>query len=167
MSSYIIWRHQYDAERDEAEREATDIYCEDESLTVQDAPDADINKLLERFGLKDGSELPGEPLGIVDPRYYGDFSETPDLRTALDSVREQVHAAETNFQQLPARIRARFKNNAAELYQWVMDPQNIEEAVEIGLLGSKALDEKRKATASSQTVAKPIGEPDGTQKDKN
>jgi len=132
MAIRFDYRQQYDDEADEIERDVSTIICEDETKTIQGAPDADINELLARFGINDGSILPAT-LGVFDPRYYGDFSEIPDLRTALDNTR----LAEQRFMELPADLRAEFNNDPYALYTWVTDPQNGEEAVKMGLLARR------------------------------
>lgn len=130
MTSRIKWRTQYDEVADAIERENTDIVCEDDSLTIQDAPESDINVIMARFGINDGSALPttlGQP---IDPRYYGDFSDIPDLKEALD----RTHDAEAKFMALPAKIRTRFQNDPLELLEWIKDGRNLDEAVRLGLL---------------------------------
>lgn len=123
------WRSAYDG-TEEAEGAAAITYCEDESLAQQQfAEEADINVLVKRFGLDKGA-LPVAPL---DPSFYGDFSDVPDLRTALERVRE----AENRFMDLPAALRAKFDNSAAKLWHWVNDPINSDEAVRLGLLRSE------------------------------
>lgn len=151
MKSLFEWRRQYDLDADEAERHLTDIACEDESLTVQDAPDADINVLIKRFGIHDGSILPGLDYNNVDPRLYGDFTDVPDLKTALDRTR----AATSTFEQLPAELRARFHNNPWELYDFVNNPKNDEEAIELGLLAKKASEPILKPTEGTPASAEP------------
>lgn len=127
MKTRFEYRHQYDDERDEAERYMTDIECQDPSLTQQQfTEDADLNVIAKRFGINDGSILPQ----ATDPRHFGDFTETFDLRTALDRTNEAIE----KFRRLPAKLRERFNNNPGKLYDWVSDPDNAEEAVHLGLL---------------------------------
>lgn len=98
-----------------------------ESLTQQSfSEDADINVIVRRYGL-DNAKMPVAP---IDPRYYGDFTDVPDLRTALDIVRD----AENRFMDLPAALRSRFDNSAAKLWDFVSNPANAEESVRLGLL---------------------------------
>lgn len=131
----LTYRQQYDFEEDAIERANTDIdFTDHESMTIQDAPDADLNVLIARFGITDGSRLPAA-MGIIDPAYYGDFTDLPDLRTALDRTRE----ASDRFNSLPAQLRNRFGNDPYELYTWVTRPENAEEAVRLGLLAKAAL----------------------------
>lgn len=146
MTVKIKYRQQYDLDADEIERQHTDITCHDESMTQQGAPDADLNVLMDRMGLKDGSVLPAT-LGVTDPRYYGDFTDMPtDLREALD----RVHTAEELFNALPAKLRNRFSNDPLSLYNWVNDASNLDEAIKLGLLA------RRETTTTTET---PNGNP--------
>lgn len=142
----IQWRTQYgDSKLEKADSKAAEILCEDETLTVQNAPDADINQVIKRFGITDGSVLPtslGFPIG---PEFYGDFSDIPDLRTALETQRQ---VGET-FAQLPADLRARFRNDPYALWEYVNDPKNLDEAVQLGLLSR--LDPTPNSTVESGT----------------
>lgn len=104
------------------------IECVDESLAVQASVDSvDINVIVRRLGLDGVRRLSQAP---VDPSYYGDFSDVPDLRTCLDRVRD----ASERFAQLPASLRAYFDNDSARLWTFVNDPSNYEKAIELGLL---------------------------------
>lgn len=123
----IHWRHQYDFERDAEERTATDSHNDEPSMTQQHhAADADINVLVKRFGITDGAIPPAAP----DTQYYGDFTDAPSFREALD----RIHTAREHFQELPANLRSRFHNDPTELFAWVTDPANADRAVELGLL---------------------------------
>lgn len=125
----INWRTQYDDDRDAHERKATDIHPGGPSLTIQGPTiDTDINEIVRRFGI--GEVMIPPP---ADPTAYGDLSDLPDLRTVLDMGRE----AKERFNALPARLRGRFDNDPAKLWDFVNDPDNGEEAVHLGLLQRK------------------------------
>lgn len=127
----FTWRKQYDDDLDEFERLATDVQCNDPSLTQQQfATDADINVLVRRFGITDGAVPPV----AVDPRFFADFSDAVDFREALDRSR----VALDRFEALPADLRSRFGNDPVSLYSFVTDPENLEEAVRLGLLQKAA-----------------------------
>lgn len=98
------------------------------SLTIQSERDnCDVNRIVERFE-KTGvlPVMSGSPL-------YGDFSELPDYRQALDVV----NAAQNAFASLDAKIRKEFDNNPAIFLDFVNDPKNIDKLREMGL--AKAL----------------------------
>lgn len=127
MKPYIKYRIAGDREADEREGALAATECKDESLTQQQfAEDCDLNVLAFRFGLV-GKPLPVEAL---DPSYYGDVSDVPDLRAALDLVND----AKNRFMDLPAKLRERFDNQPSKLWSFVNDPDNADEAVRLGLL---------------------------------
>lgn len=123
------YRLPYDTEADEVARAKTTLSTFEPSITLQaPAQDADLNILAKRYGL-DRAQIPP---AVFDPRYYGDVGDL-DLRTALDRVRD----AQERFQALPARLRERFANDPARLWSFVSNPENTEEAVQLGLLARR------------------------------
>jgi len=127
----FVWRNQYDHVRDAIEGQLAATKPEGETMTVQHMKDeTDLNVIMERYGIGDGSRLPTMDFSKVDPSYYGDFSDATDLRTALQRFDE---AAE-RFMQLPAKLRTRFNNNWHELHDWVSNPANLDEAIELKML---------------------------------
>lgn len=138
------WRHQYDDERDALERKATDIdFTGQISMTKQEfTDDANLNITMARFGITDGALPPV----AHDPRLFGDFTSAVDLHTALDRIR----AAWDMFDTLPAALRTRFENDPVKLYDWVNDPTNTQEALDLKILSQegaqmvpKTLEERR------------------------
>lgn len=131
------WRKQYSDDDREAARSRSVVWNEEPSRTMQSfKDDADLNVIVKRFGV-DKEPVPPE---VFDPRYYGDTSEAPDLRTAL----ERVRAATQRFNELPARLRRRFDNDPAKLWEFVNDAENLEEAVALGVLQRRAAPEEPK-----------------------
>lgn len=95
------------------------------SMTKQEfAADADINTIIERFGI--GYEM---PLNTTPPQ-QGDFTELPDFTAAVKKVRE----AQEIFNSLPAKIRSRFQNEPEKYIEFFHDPDNYDEAVKLGLV---------------------------------
>jgi len=124
-SGPIIWRTSNDPEGNIREGDRAILRCEDESLTVQSfAQDADLNVLAKRFGIN------GIPMHPVDPSHYRDTSEDPQLRDILDAQRDAQH----HFNALPAKLRKRFHNSPKELWNFLQDPENADEAVRLGIL---------------------------------
>lgn len=114
-------------EQEKAISDACAVHCCDESLTQQQFKDeSDINVLVRRFGL----------LGVVertpptDPSYYGVTGELPDLRAVLEVARN----ARDRFMELDPAIRYRFGNDPHQLWEFVQDKKNWDEAVKLGLL---------------------------------
>lgn len=106
--------------------ELTAIRCLDDTLTKQSfAEDCDLNVIAARYGLDDGS-IP--PVPISDEIL--DFTDTPDLRSAMD----RVHDAQERFMSLPAKLRSKFNNDPRQLHDWVLDQDNYDEALKLGFI---------------------------------
>ena len=120
----VFVRNPYNYDMDKVSDE-TGLKCLDPSLAQQHMKDeCDINVIVERFGVT--GELPTAP---VSPQ-FGDFSGISDYHTAINAVR----ASEEAFMALPAKIRARFDHDPNALLQFLNDPINRDEAIEIGLI---------------------------------
>ena len=101
------------------------LHCEDVTLTQQHPKDeCDINNILRQFNIT--GQLPENPL---QPR-YGDFTGVVDYHSALNAV----IAAESEFDGLPAQIRARFENDPANLIAFLDNSENLDEAIKLGLV---------------------------------
>lgn len=125
--SRMTWRHQYEDAADEAAGRAAATETDEPSLTEQHHTElADINNIVASFGITDGAVPPV----ALDPKYFGNFTDVPDFRAALDATRN----AQERFDALPAELRSRFHHDPLELWQFVMDPARTAEAIELGLL---------------------------------
>jgi len=65
---------------------------------------------------------------------YGDFTQVTDFQSAMD----QVQRAQDAFLKLPAKVRSRFRNDPSELVEFLSNPANTEEAIQLGLAERKA-----------------------------
>jgi phage internal scaffolding protein len=114
------------------------LACEEPSLAQQHFKDeCDINNILKQFNVT--GLLPESPLS---PR-YGDFTGIVDYQSALNAV----IAAEDGFMALPANIRSRFENNPENLINFLNDESNRDEAIKLGLVDQKAIENERKIEA--------------------
>lgn len=107
--------------------------------------DTDINVIMKRFGVTDGAIATPVPDLNTVPQNFG---EPLELRTVLDMQR----AAKNHFDSLPADLRKRFRNDPRNLWDFVNDPDNHDEAVKIGLLKKTTPPEKE---APPKTPEKP------------
>lgn len=115
------------------ERKRVQLVCTDPSRTKQSFKDeCDINKIMKRFKKVQGVEYLEQYRGYVGGN-YGDFSQVVDYRSALDQVRR----AQDVFGALPAAVRRRFGNDAAEFLDFVSNPANKDELVAMGLAEPK------------------------------
>lgn len=144
----IIWRHAYDRKRDAIEGDLAATRCLDESLTVQSfTEDADINTLVRRFGIT------GIPLANVTDEVV-DTTNAPDLRAILEARR----AAANGFSGLPMKIRKRFHNSPEELWDFLNDPENVEEGIRLGLLTRRTSSTDPTSAATTKSATEPPGE---------
>jgi phage internal scaffolding protein len=105
-------------------RQVTDLAA-NPSLTKSEYKDqCDINNVVQR-ALRTGV-LPGTNLEPL----YADFSEISDYATASIKIAEATQA----FEQLPSNIKEQFDNDVNKLLDFVDDPENEEEAKQLGLL---------------------------------
>lgn len=67
---------------------------------------------------------------------FGDFSDFGDA-TYFQSAKNYLIEAQASFDALPANVRARFANDPARLLDFVQDPDNLQEAIKLGLAEAK------------------------------
>lgn len=127
MAKTLFLRTPYNYDTNAASDESG-VACEEPSLAQQQFKDeCDINNILHQFNVT--GLFPENPLS---PR-YGDFTGIKDYQSALNAV----IAAESEFDALPAQIRARFNNNPEELINFLENKENLDEAISLGLVDKK------------------------------
>lgn len=129
----------------------TPLVCPEQTLTIQSEKDnCDINVILARYAA--ANEIPIFPEGKEGR--FGDFRNTPNFQEAMDRVAQ----AKEYFDTLPAEIRSRFKNEPAQLLDFMEDETNNEEAIKLGL--RKA--EPEQAAPTAPTPPAPPAPPTGS-----
>lgn len=104
------------------------------SRTKQSFKDeCDVNKIMQRFKKTMGAEYLSRFNGYTGGQ-FGDFSMVSDYRSAI----EQVSQAKGVFEALPAKVRSRFGNDPAEFLDFVQNPKNVDELVNLGLATKRA-----------------------------
>ena len=104
--------------------------------------DADLNSIMKKFQ-KTGAM---DHVKIYESEYG--FASPTDYHNSLNVILK----AETMFADLPSTVRNRFKNNPAEFLEFVQNPENQEEAAELGL------------TTAPLRAPEALSEPSGTAK---
>ena len=102
--------------------------------------DADVNRIIDRY-VKTGF-LPTSPI----PPLYADVSSLGDYQSLIDNIRRSHEL----FDELPSELRKRFGNDPGQLIDFINDPDNLDEAVKLGLLTQGAVSQ-----ASSPASAVP------------
>jgi len=145
MKKTIFLRTAYNYDTNAASN-ASGLVCEEPTRAQQHHKDeCDINVILERFG-KTG-QLPVNAISGT----YGDFSGVHDYHTALNTL----IAAEAEFDGLPAKIRARFDNEPAKLIEFLNDPKNKDQAIELGLVNQPITSSFNEPVEVKNTVTDP------------
>ena len=100
--------------------------CVGASMAAQEfKTDCDINHIVKRAH-RTGT-LPIVPREVM----YGEEDETAgDLRAKMDLIND----IRGHFEMLPSDIRLRFNNDALAYNAWVVNPDNYNEAVKLGLI---------------------------------
>lgn len=101
----------------------------DDGRTLQSQhPATNINNILNHYR-KTGTfthvakELP----------QYGDFSNAPDYLGAMIQIKE----AESMFMECSADVRSKFGNQVSNMLDFLADPENDQEAIDLGLAEGK------------------------------
>ena len=91
--------------------------------------ECDLGLILKRFA-KDPEGLRAL-LSVQEsvPQRFEDVTAIPDYRTALDAV----NSANAKFMALPAIVRRRFDNDAAQFLDFCQNPANLDELRKLGL----------------------------------
>lgn len=66
----------------------------------------------------------------IDQPRYGDFTSFEDFH----DTQNRVLAAQAEFMTLPAKVRRRFDHDIGKMLDFIEDPENLQEAVELGLI---------------------------------
>ena len=133
----VFCRSPYNYDMDLASDKAG-LSCNDESLTQQQFKDeADINTIVNRF-MKSGVL----PTPVNMPQYI-DYEGVFDFQTAMNTVRQ----ADENFMRMDAKVRARFNNSPQEFLEFFGNPENIDEAIRLGLAIPQAVAETKVSAA--------------------
>jgi len=91
------------------------------------AQECDVNEIVAR-ATRTG--ILGDPMAINQRlATFQDVADVGDLHTTIN----KINAANMAFLELPADLRARFSNDPAELLEFLKDPKNMQEAVDLGL----------------------------------
>jgi len=104
---------------------ATGLSCPEPTKTLQSCKDdCDLNLIVDRM-IKTGEQIPAT--SIQD---YGDFTGAEDYHTLMNKLID----AQDAFSTLDAPVRERFNNDPGQLFQFLNNENNRQEAINLGLL---------------------------------
>ncbi|WNK14463.1 MAG: internal scaffolding protein [Microvirus sp.] len=107
--------------------------------------ECDINQIMKRF--KATGVL---PVQLKQNGQYGDFTADMDYQASLNAVM----AAQAQFNKLPARIRSRFENDPGQFIEFMNNPANGQELIDLGLATPRAPKEPEKTENAAKTEKK-------------
>jgi len=113
---------------------------------------ANINTIMDRF----------HKTGTINPELISKrsaaFTDVSDVGDYME-CQIKVRNAQEAFATLPSAVRSRFRNDPAELIDFIQDKNNQEEAVELGLIEKpKPAPEPAPETAAAPAAASQGGE---------
>lgn len=105
------------------------LICPEDTMTDQSQKeDADINTLIRRFGLS------GEMPVLQRLPIQADYVASMTYKESLDALK----AADAQFMELPADLRARFDHDPGKFVAFCSDEKNRDEIKRLGLLEPEA-----------------------------
>lgn len=110
------------------------------------AKECDVNNIMKRF--KQTGFLVDPLLQASRKPYFGDFSSGVDYM----SMKNEVVRANGKFNLLPAEVRSKFQNDVSKLLDFVVKPENKDEAIKLGLLPPLTKEEMA-AKAEAERIA--------------
>ncbi len=113
----------------EVERKRVVVDCSfDKILTKQSfKKETDINNIMAKFvktGIITPEALTKRQETFADVSQIGDFQQ----------CQNQIRQAQTAFMTLGPQIRSRFDNEPSKLLDFMKDPENLAEAIELGII---------------------------------
>lgn len=100
------------------------MFFEPTKTQQHEAMNMDINAIMSRY-----NKTKMAPISKCNP-LYGDFTNVNSYHEALNKVIN----IQNEFMALPGHIKRRFSQNPEKLMQFLDDPENIHEAIELGLV---------------------------------
>lgn len=124
--------------------------CSNDKIIVEQhhKNDVNINTIVKRHA--QGSDLIEKTAALRgDPQYQMDDIPTNDFQEAMNIVVK----AQSTFDQLPSDIRKQFNNNPAEMLDFIQNPDNGPQLVEMGLAQRRPIDEPVQVVVTNQSTS--------------
>jgi len=123
--------------------------------------DCDINKIVKRYRQ---TGILGNPNNKTRQPMYGDFTNIEEYQT----IQNRLIQATDEFALLNSDLRAKFGNNPANLVEYLSNPDNLDEARQLGILPTIQAESGLEATPStSNEVLEGSTKPVETNKESN
>lgn len=115
-----------------------------ESRTKQSFKDeSDINHIVKRY------QKAGVPLTMQPGAIFGDFTDADTFRRSHDAIA----TAKSEFEKLPSNVRNFFDNDVALCIDFMANPENEADCIELGLMPKKQKEASSGAGAPAEIEA--------------
>ena len=127
----MFTRTPFNYDRNDASKQSAKAFPQ-ETLAQQNFRDqCDINRIVKQYGVT------GQvPVTLRTP-IQEDFVAVTDYHTAMTAVRK----GRESFESLPAEVRYRFKNDPGRFVDFCLNPDNLDEAIKLGLSPERLVDQ--------------------------
>ena len=127
----MFTRTPFNYDRNDASKQSAKVFPK-ETLAQQNFRDqCDINRIVKQYGVT------GQvPVTLRTP-IQEDFVAVTDYHTAMTAVRK----GQESFESLPAEVRYRFKNDPGRFVDFCLNPENLDEAIKLGLAPERLVDQ--------------------------
>lgn len=112
--------------------------------------EVDINKIVARFTKDDLLEVMRN-----NPGTFADLTKVGNYKEAL----EKIMLAKETFAKLTPKIRKRFENDPGQLVDFMSDENNLDEAIELGIMPPKKFVAKKDPATPGKTKKDSAGPP--------
>lgn len=119
----MFFRNAYNYNTNAATKASAVVFTQKSRTRQADAADADINNIVERFGITKTMPIGAQPLS------YGDFAEVFDFQSAQNAIVD----ASRRFMAMPSKIRDRFNNDPQKFLEFCTDAENADDLRKMGL----------------------------------
>lgn len=122
------------------------LKCEDETMTQQQyKKEQDIKEIIKKYG---ATGLLNKNIMANDPK-FDDVSNIIDYQDAANKIAK----AQQEFDQMPHELKEKFNYNPAKLLDYLNKSENLNEAIELGLVNKQVTPDKSEELKVLEDIA--------------
>lgn len=118
--------------------------------------EADINHIMSRYR-KTGLLVDPSSVNSSRRAFYGEFADSMEFKEAQNRIAQ----VRNSFEMLPSSIRSLFENDPSVMLDFLADPENASEALEMGLISKAEFEQLKPPAPAAEAPLAPSGEPTG------
>ena len=122
------------------------LECKDETMTQQQyKKEQDIKEIIKKYG---ATGLLNKNIMANDPK-FDDVSHIIDYQDAANKIAK----AQQEFDQMPHELKEKFNYNPAKLLDYLNKSENLQEAIELGLVNKQMTPDKSEELKVLEDIA--------------